>query len=283
MPDGDAESIFDITGCTQTSNARVNGVSGYEKFDLTLSNNKSCYVAIKPEYIGQEIDFATAVKDAFLVKYDAMNYGTKDNSAFTPAGINGKLKVVKNDDGSYTIDLDYYAHYVNYGTTNDTSKERVILNYTTPAPVIEEPEAPNQCQHYTADGDAEKAVDVTGLKLTSGVRINGVQGFEKFEFTLSNDYDCYVAVKPEFIGQEIDFATAVKDSFIVQYGYTINYGTKDNSSFMPAGINGKLKIVKNDDGTYTIDLDCYAHYINYGMTNDTSKERVVLHYKGAAN
>lgn len=128
--DGNPGPIFDITEATLLSNNRVCGVTGYEKFEFSLSNDRACYVAVKPEYIGTEIDFETADTDAFIVKYDAINYGSKDNTAFLPVGINGKLLVVKNEDGSYIIDLDVYAHYISWGTVNKTSNERVVLNYT---------------------------------------------------------------------------------------------------------------------------------------------------------
>ena len=161
-----------------------------------------------------------------------------------------------------------------------------MLNYTTHSPAPEqepEPAYVNQGQHFTADGTPESIFDVTGMTHTENVRVNGVTGFEKFELTLSNGTECYVAVKPEYIGKTIDFANADKDSFIMKYGYNMNYGTKDNSMFAPQGINGTLSVVKNEDGTYTIDMDVYAHYINYGMTNNTSKERVVLLFDWAAH
>lgn len=277
--DGVAENIFDVTDMKVTENTRVNGVSGFNKYELTLSNGTECYVAIKPEYIGKTIDFETADKDCFLMKYGYnMNYGSKDNSMFAPQGINGKISVVKNEDGSYTIDMDVYAHYINYGQTNNTSKERVVLNYTSPAP---EPEGfKNQGQHYTADGAEEAVFDVTALKVTENTRVNGVSGFNKYELTLSNGMDCYVAIKPEYIGKTIDFENADKDSFLMKYGYNMNYGSKDNTMFAPQGINGTISVVKKDDGTYVIDMDVYAHYINYGQTNNTSKERIVLNYTG---
>ncbi len=128
--DGNPGAIFDVTEAKLLSNAKVCGVAGFEKFEFTLSNDMSCYVAVKPEYIGTEIDFETAPTDAFIVKYDSINYGSQDNTAFLPAGINGKLLIVRNDDGSYVIDLDFYAHCISWGTVNKTSKERVVLNYT---------------------------------------------------------------------------------------------------------------------------------------------------------
>ena len=278
--DGEAEAIFDVTGMTHTENEKVCGVAGYDKFTLTLSNGTDCYVAVKPEYIGQEIDFDSADKDAFIIKYGSLNYGTKDNSAWISAGVNGKLSVVANENGSYTIDLDFMAHYNNWGTVNNTSKERVVLNYTPeatePAPVDE----PNEANYYNTSNELS-TYSITGASLTENARVCGVEGYNQFTFSFDNsDVEAYIAIKPDYMGQEIDFATAEADAFIVKfsYGYGVNIqqGTSNNSAWILPGTEGKVSAVKNADGSYTLNLDCY----NSGWTG---KEHVIIHYNGAVN
>ncbi len=136
----------------------------------------------------------------------------------------------------------------------------------------------NQGQYFNYDGTPYGLFDVTSCKMTSGVSYRGLNGAYLFELACSNGQTCKVYVKADKIGEEINFATSAFD-YIFLYDNIQIYG---KGAGMLEGVEGTIKVVKNDDDTYVIDVDVTNKYLNWGSVSGTP-ERVRINFTGTPN
>lgn len=163
------------------------------------------------------------------------------------------------------------------GKTTEISDLEVI--FPTPGPK-------NEVKYYNADGGLNRAVTIEGFaKKVSG------NGNLKYTATLGGDDEytkCEIEMKPEFLGQLIDFATYTEKPAdgapLFSFRFDNIQLSSPNEQWRNQGLKGTMQVVENADGTITVTADVVNKYIAGGSTTEGgTPERVVIEYKGACD
>lgn len=130
--DGTLTRTVAIEGFKKTSSS----FSGTVKYTATLGGDNAytkCYLEMKPELVGQLINFAdfTEVPEGgasqFMFYFDDVQLAGP-NSQWKPQGTLGTMQVVENGDGTITVKADVFNKYINNGTEGGNNI-RVVIDY----------------------------------------------------------------------------------------------------------------------------------------------------------
>ena len=256
-----------------------------DRYDFIFSedNAPTCYIIIKPEFVGKTFDLATAEAQSYYIKYGATEIAASGLSWLSgKIGQEGTVNIIENEDGSWSIDFDITLKT----DGNPDTKERVVINYTIAAPEPEpEPVVtvdPNTCLYVQASG-SERTFTVESCNAETSKSFNGLS-FDLYNITLSGDMQCKVYIAADQYGKKIDFASAPDNSYFVQFGFSysnlIDLGAKNTKrpGSYNEGKKGSLCVTKDEDGIVTIDLDVTNSFVSgYGYDGGDGSH-VVLNY-----
>ena len=132
--DGNPQGLFDVESLTYTANQRYHGNSYDHKFTFNLSNGRECFIYVTNDLVNAgEIDVDTLDANKFEFRYENIQVASK-GTQYANGAKEGKINIVKNDDGSYKIDITmtnkyYYTSY--FGETSVMGDPQyVIINFT---------------------------------------------------------------------------------------------------------------------------------------------------------
>lgn len=123
--DGNQSMTGNITEVTRKT------ASGKERFTFTTDNSsaKTCNIELLADLIGTEIDMPTAANNSINFTYGSIQVSSP-NDQYRNTAIQGKVSVIDNGDGTFTIKANVTNQYkTSWGTTGGTP-EYVIINYT---------------------------------------------------------------------------------------------------------------------------------------------------------
>lgn len=249
-----------------------------------------------PEFVGQEIDFSTFTSEGangmcgVYVNFEYFQLGTA-NSQSRYTGVMGTLKITENEDGTLAVVGEIYNTYKNpwvSGISNQGTKEHISIDYLGACDGLApaEPEPTNKAIYYNADGTATITADVLSWKKTVLSASSRFAGMVKYTAELDENHDNKLEIQlmPEFIGQEVDFSTVTATEMPAAYFHfdQIQVMSANTKGLGFEGIQGKIKVVENADGTITVKADVSNLYKNpWGSGTAGTPERVTIDSKAA--